>query len=657
MSQRDGASAGSTGSDQPRWVQPIRVHLSVLIVLLLVGISVPLMWLTYEQGKESAITGAEQQMRLLGRHAIDRYRSLFYDGFATAKIAASLEPLNAAPPAQFEANKAFLVAALQGSPFLDGIYAGYPDGSFIHAVNLADNPRWKARLEAPEAAHFAVRTIERRTGEAATSTWRFLDAQAQEIGSTTTSEVTFDPRRRPWYRAAFRAGEPVAVGPYVTATTQSLSLTLSMPMQDNPRVIAGIDVLLETISDILAKEAVSQHGRGFIFDREKKLIVHSDREMMDRILAGYDTSKSEGSTGPAVDDPTVEAVRQLLRVPEPQPDRMVRFMVGDEPYLAQISTVMFSDLVKGNTIVITAPLADFTGPNVELLRRTMLIAAAVVLGGILAALVIARIISRALYALAGEARQIGNLEIEPRQRTMSWIAEINTLGRALDSAREAIGTFALYVPRELVRRIVIAGRLGADRGLRQEVTILFTDIRDFTTISEQHSPEQVVELLSTYFELCNETVERHNGVIIQYLGDSIYAMWNAPSEDPDHVADACRCALALRAAIDEYNRTNRLEGKPELVTRFGIHTGEAVVGSVGASARRQYTAMGDTVNVASRLEGMNKQFGTNILVSGAVRERCPGHTFGFRSLGHAQAKGRSEQIEIFELSEPAALSA
>ena len=178
--------------------------------------------------------------------------------------------------------------------------------------------------------------------------------------------------------------------------------------------------------------------------------------------------------------------------------------------------------------------------------------------------------------------------------------------------------------------------------------MLFTDIRDFTTISESRSPEEVVTLLSTYFELMNEIVERHNGVIVQYLGDSIYAMWNAPEPDPDHVNDGCRCTLALKAAIDRLNAGNREIRLPELVTRFGLHTGEAVVGSVGARSRRQYTAMGDTVNVASRLEGINKEFGTSILVSGAVREKADAG-FEFRPLGLARAKGRHEQIEVFEL--------
>ena len=158
-------------------------------------------------------------------------------------------------------------------------------------------------------------------------------------------------------------------------------------------------------------------------------------------------------------------------------------------------------------------------------------------------------------------------------------------------------------------------------------------------------------MLGVYFETMNAIVERHNGVIVQYLGDSIYAMWNAPVENPDHVDDACRCALALKAAVAELNGENARTGRPELFTRFGLHTGIAVVGSVGAEDRRQYTAMGDTVNVASRLEGLNKEFGTTILASAAIRDRA-GPDAGFRPLGAAIAKGRREQIQVFELVEP-----
>jgi adenylate cyclase len=323
-------------------------------------------------------------------------------------------------------------------------------------------------------------------------------------------------------------------------------------------------------------------------------------------------------------------------------------MVGAEPYLAQISPVEFSGLLKGNVVVLAAPLDDFVGPSDRLLNKTLWIASILVLVGIAAALVVARLISNALFSLANEARQIGNLELDGNLATHSWIAEINVLANALASARDAIHNFALYVPRELVRRIVNSGKLAVGTALRQDVTLLFTDIRDFTTISEQHSPEEVVDMLSVYFQLMNEIVERHNGVIIQYLGDSIFGMWNAPLADQRHAENGCRCALALKAAIDDWNAVNRAAGRAELVTRFGLHTGAAVVGSVGAQSRRQYTAMGDTVNVASRLEGMNKQFGTSILASRAVEDSVR-EMFHFRALGLAEAKGRLEQIEIFEL--------
>lgn len=630
-----------------RWVRPLRLHLSIVIILLLIGISVPLMGLTYEQGRRMALATAEEQMNQLSQYTIDRYRSLFNDGYSTVTVASVLKPLLSPPSVDLAAKTDFLIKTLEGSPYMDGFYVGYPDGGFLHAVAVERNPGWAEALDAPAGTVFAVRTID-RTDIGPVSTWRFLDKAGAVIGERSTGQVSYDPRKRPWYRAASNGGEPVAVGPYVTATTKSLALTLAAPMAGDSKVVVGADLLLATISRLLAREAVSENARGYVFDREKKLIVHSDEAIMGQVLEGL---LATGKAGPmsAAADPALEPIREELRIITEGHDRTARFDVDGQPYIARISSVGFSDLLRGNTIVIAAPLSDFVGPSQRLLMKNLLITIIVLTAGILVALVVARLISRALLALSEDARQIGNLDFEARPAGFSWIAEINTLSRALASAREAIRTFALYVPRELVRNIVASGQANAGKAVRQEITALFTDIRDFTTISEQHSPEDVVGMLSTYFDLMNPIVERHNGVIVQYLGDSIYAMWNAPVADPTHVDDACRCALELKAAIDAFNEANRQAGRPELVTRFGVHTGEAVVGSVGAQARRQYTAMGDTVNVASRLEGMNKQYGTTILVSGAVRERSDG-SFQFRSLGVAKAKGRNEGIEIFELA-------
>ncbi|MEP9388073.1 adenylate/guanylate cyclase domain-containing protein [Mesorhizobium sp. KR9-304] len=678
MSRPASPSSGNpSGQSSPGWAKPLRVHLSVIIVLLLVAISVPLMWLTFLEGKQSAIAAAEQQMGLLSRNTIDLYESVFRDGHAVVMLGSVLPSLEAEPPAWLDAKREFMVRALIGSPHIDGVYVGYGSGAFFQVVRAAANPRWRAAISAPEAAVFAMRVVTRAAGGPPLSAWRFLDASGRLIGEGPEREVTFDPRRRPWYRAATVADGPVSVGPYESATTRALTLTLASTMSADKAVVICADVTLETISHMLVEQAVSEHSVGYVFDGEDKLIVHSDPVVMARIIGEFSDGPARGralaandsearvaeelvarltqTSSPAADDPVLAAVRQLLAAPGDTPlDTLgrpsIEFRVGGKLWLATVAPLGAMHLLGGHRIVIAAPIADFTAASAALLKKTLAIAAALVIIGIVVALLISRRISRALVALTADANQIGNLDFQGGGLTHSWISEINSLARALASARDAIRTFAVYVPRELVRQIVASGRDAADRAQRREVTILFTDIRDFTTISEQASPEAVVDMLSVYFEAMNAVVQRHNGVIVQYLGDSIYAMWNAPTENPNHVADGCRCTLELKATIDRLNAESAGAGRPELITRFGLHTGVAVVGSVGAAERRQYTAMGDTVNVASRLEGMNKQFGTTILASAAVRDRAGNLAgVGFRPLGAASAKGRHEQIEVFEM--------
>jgi adenylate cyclase len=267
---------------------------------------------------------------------------------------------------------------------------------------------------------------------------------------------------------------------------------------------------------------------------------------------------------------------------------------------------------------------------------------------VLCALMLARWITKSLHLLTASLQRLQNLDFTTPITVPSHVKEISALGRAMNRARHAIFTFALYVPKELVRKGIQSGTFGGRSAWRQEVTSLFTDIYDFTTISERHAPEEVVAMLSEYFDIFNDTVNEHGGTIIQFLGDSVFAMWNAPVPDAKHAEHACRCALAVEEKLNTYNEKQRTRGLPEFRTRFGIHTGMAVVGSVGARERLQYTAMGDTVNVASRLEGMNKVYGTSILASSAVVAVCS-DAIRFRPLGSAQVKGRLAALEVYEV--------
>ncbi|MFZ5673616.1 MAG: adenylate/guanylate cyclase domain-containing protein [Pseudomonadota bacterium] len=631
--------------DPSPWAGPLKLHLSLLIILLLLGVALPLIWMAYQRGQAAAEMAANDKMRLLTERTGDRFRIVFGDAVPLVAMAALSEAFAEPPPAGLAAKTRLLVKGLASSPHLDGLYMGYGDGSFIHAVSLDNDKTWRKLLSAPEAAAFALRIISGPSADAApTSVWRFLDRDGQVLAEHAPTEAGFDPRSRPWYRQAMAAPGTVSIGPYVTATTRALALTLAERHRSQNGAVAGADILLATIARFLGDEKVSPRAGAFILDDAGGLVIHSDPALMEKLLLLQARKRRAGVDDPNIHDAAIAAAAAAL----PASDGAFSFTAAGETYLGQVTAIRFSPLLAGNRLVVLAPLSDFTAANDQLLRRGLIVSGLLLASGIIIAILIARLITRSLSALTEEAVHLGDFEFDQPASGRTYIREINSLAHALAAARDAIRSFALYVPRELVRKIVTSRGDAQDGAARQEVTVMFTDIRDFTAISERHSPEAVVAMLSSYFELMNKGVERRKGAIIQFLGDSVFAMWNAPVTDPDHADNACRAALDLAAALRDFNTRQRAGNKPEFVTRFGLHSGPAVVGSVGAERRLVYTAMGDTVNVASRLEGINKEFGTTILASRAVRDRCE-QRFVFRALGFHQAKGRAEKVELFEL--------
>lgn len=627
------------------WSKPLRLHLSVLVATLLLCISIPLIWMAFSQGREAAILAGEKQMRQMSLRLVDGYKYALEGGYEAVAVAATLPQLVSRPPLQLEEKQAFFLEVLRNVPNATSILGGYPDGSYIQAINAA-NPHVRAALSAPDATAFAVRIVALKESAVRVENMRFLDGNGRLVGERPFVETTFDARERPWYRAVARYGTPVSVGPFVSGTLKVPTLTIAVPMKDNGQVVVGVNIHLETVSRLLDAREISPRARSYILNEQDKLVAHSDPAMMSRILGTW-SGRGTGDGGTIALDRTVDVVIRLRHDPNVASGEMARFDLDGESYLVQIAPTSFSNLFKGSSVAVVVPLEDLVRQANRQLLRNLAMAAAFVIAGIVASVLLSRLISRSLYRLSDEARRIGDLDFAEKGMSHSLISEINTLAGALAASRRAIAQFALFVPREVVRRIINPADTST-KAARQDVTVLFSDIRDFTTISEQHPPEDVVDILSAYFERLNQIAERHGGTVVQYLGDSIFVMWNAPVRDAHHVEKGCRCALEMRAAVADLNESNRGAGRPELITRFGLHSGQAVVGSFGAISRQQYTAMGDTINVASRLEGLNKEFGTTILASGAIH-RVVQELFVFRPIGSVKVKGRAEPVETWEL--------
>ncbi|MBU4046285.1 MAG: adenylate/guanylate cyclase domain-containing protein, partial [Gammaproteobacteria bacterium] len=203
--------------------------------------------------------------------------------------------------------------------------------------------------------------------------------------------------------------------------------------------------------------------------------------------------------------------------------------------------------------------------------------------------------------------------------------------------------FSRFVNPHVVQELVAHGGLSR-QGESRQITILFSDIRGFTTLSEKRTPEQVVELLNRYFSLQVEVVFRHGGSLDKFIGDCIMAFWGAPLDDPDHAKHAVEAALEMGEVLQKFKKELG-EEDATFDVGIGIHSGPAVVGLIGSEQRREYTAIGDTVNLGSRIEGLTKGV-SRILVSRETMQAC-GDAFEFQSFGSFKVKGREQEVELF----------
>lgn len=215
--------------------------------------------------------------------------------------------------------------------------------------------------------------------------------------------------------------------------------------------------------------------------------------------------------------------------------------------------------------------------------------------------------------------------------------------RERKSREQAVQLFSRFVNPHVVKELVAHGGLSR-AGESRQITILFSDIRGFTTLSEKRTPQQVVELLNRYFTLQVEVVFRHGGSLDKFIGDCIMAFWGAPLDDPDHARHAVAAALEMAEVLQRFKKELG-EEDADFDVGIGIHTGPAVVGLIGSDQRREYTAIGDTVNLGSRIEGLTKGV-SRVLVSRETMEAC-GDAFDFKAYGSYNVKGREQPVELF----------
>jgi adenylate cyclase len=213
--------------------------------------------------------------------------------------------------------------------------------------------------------------------------------------------------------------------------------------------------------------------------------------------------------------------------------------------------------------------------------------------------------------------------------------------------RKVRAEFSNYLSPEVIRRLLVDPRLVDPK--KTDITVMFSDIRGFTTISEKLDAQELAVFLNQYLSDMTRIVFKTNGTLDKYIGDAVMAFWGAPFEEPGHATKACNAALDMMKRVRELQKVWEAEGKPSLDIGIGLNTGVASVGRMGSSLRRGYTALGDTVNLSSRLEGLNKDYGTHIIVNETTYQSAKDDGFVFRELDLIRVKGKLQPVTIYQL--------
>ncbi|MHB9075076.1 MAG: adenylate/guanylate cyclase domain-containing protein [Desulfobaccales bacterium] len=518
---------------------------------------------------------------------------------------------------------------LKSFPQTSMFYFGDERGNFVMARRQADGT-------------IATDVVNRNTSPPI-EIWKYRNASFNITNTVKTTAVKYDPRLRPWYAGAKKSKSLYWTDVYIFFHDGKAGITAAYPaVAPNGKFfgVFGLDIHLHEISHFLENLTIGKNGVAFIFNEQNELVAFPD---VSRTI-----KEENGKLRPVhIEEIGIASITTSFRECQQQGKNKCVIETGGKRYIASYQDFPESFRARWKVGVVV-PEDDFIGAAKDEMRVSLIICVIILMISISLAMLISRGISKPIKLLTKEANRIKNFHLDDKITIKSYIREIQVMGNAIAAMKSGLQAFRRYVPAELVRQLISTGEEAHLGGHKRELTVFFSDIAGFTTIAEGMAPEELMLHLSEYFDELTQILSEHKGTVDKYIGDGILAFWGAPVPDENHALHACNAALICQARLKDLNRKWASAGKSPFATRIGISSGETVVGNVGSSERINYTVMGDNVNLASRLEGVNKLYGTQIIVSRATYEAVADN-FWFRPLDIVAVKGRSEGTTIYEL--------
>lgn len=532
----------------------------------------------------------------------------------------------------------FLFSIIETEPSVYSAYAGWSNGDFLMLINTAGNSHVLEANEASSDCRYIVRTISGQ-GKGRTQRWSYLDASRGILSQRVEPQPAYEPRDRDWYKSAIDDVRTRMGKAYVFNSLKEPGITASRSFGGG---VFGVDMTLSDIQSFLDEAASSANAGILLLEEENHLLAASDR-----------AAAWLGADVPVLGD--VGDLPVIAAEPEWKDS-------NGQTWLRQRSDWKWGADTK-LSLIIMAPLKEFTLFFTTIWSTLILLALMVLFAVTPIALWISGELSRPLSTIARDAEKVSNMNFGGHYSNKSWIVEIDRLGTSYSKMKDALNadrtiiesqrdSYARFVPEKMLELFdksnIIAVKPRDCKAL--DLTVMFSDIRSYTSISEGLSCRGVFDFLNTYFEMTNPIIDANGGIIDKYIGDAILSVF---PKSPD---GALRSVITINRNLQKLNEERRKTAAPEILTGTGIHFGSVDLGTVGDSTRLQATVIGDAVNLASRLESATKAFGVRILMSEAARARLERpEEFHLRLIDTVRVKGKQEPIrlyEVFDLDEP-----
>lgn len=621
----------------------LRLKPSILTLfgLLTVPVLAVIIVVNYVANDRIARVKGQELVERFRLEAIDSVRETFEPIKSMVRVGASLGDQQSEFYTDNRSMKYF-ETILQHSPRIVSAYVGLNDGQFRQTRRLTPDAVLFGK-PVPAGTRYSYHWLEYPNGSAAIDHNVFLDANGRGLGAQ-EAPTSYDPRNRMWYRATVEANGLYITDPDVFATLGLIGFTVAQPFTKDGEVrgVMAIDITLDGLSEYIAEHKVSPNTLSYVLDQDG------------RVLAASDLSKTYTADKGKVDLRHISDLENELPAlaygahPRNGGSNLYGFSYGGREYFASLSTLP-PDFGKRWQLFIVTPVSDFTGAfdkNNRLLLAVGIIATALALTVIY---FLSGMLSAPLERLAAKVTQIQELGGgEPLPLVRSKVREIDVLARAIDTLDAAVKSFASFVPVGLVKELLTTDAKTQLGGHSRFLTILFSDLQDFSSLSERIPTQLLLKRVSQHLDLVIRSINQEHGTIDKFMGDGVMAFWGAPALLEDHAFRACVAALRIQRGMDGLNAQWEAEGAEPLRVRIGIHCDAVLVGNIGSRERMSYTVLGDGVNVAARLEGVNKEFRTTICISHATFREA-GEFLCVRPIDEVTVKGRRGLVPIYEL--------